>query len=82
MRQRRWIELLKDYDCTIDYHPGKANVVANALSRKSSNNSTLAQMRITALNLMKEVGKLGVEMKISEGGILIAILKVRSILVN
>ncbi|KAL0434501.1 UNVERIFIED_CONTAM: Transposon Tf2-12 polyprotein [Sesamum latifolium] len=37
LRQRRWIELLKDYDCTIDFHPGKANVVADALSRKSSN---------------------------------------------
>ncbi|XP_073049465.1 uncharacterized protein [Primulina eburnea] len=35
-RQRRWLELVKDYDCTISYHPGKANVVANALSRKSS----------------------------------------------
>jgi hypothetical protein len=34
MRQRRWVELIKDYDCIIDYHPGKANVVANALSYK------------------------------------------------
>ncbi|WMV50417.1 hypothetical protein MTR67_043802, partial [Solanum verrucosum] len=33
LRQRRWLELIKDYDCTIDYHPGKANVVADALSR-------------------------------------------------
>ena len=35
MRQRRWLELLKDYDCGLNYHPGKANVVANALSRKT-----------------------------------------------
>ncbi|GJX02139.1 putative reverse transcriptase domain-containing protein [Tanacetum coccineum] len=34
MRQRRWLELFSDYDCKIRYHPGKANVVANALSRK------------------------------------------------
>ncbi|GJZ27681.1 putative reverse transcriptase domain-containing protein [Tanacetum coccineum] len=34
MRQRRWLELLSDYDCEIRYHPGKANVVADALSMK------------------------------------------------
>ena len=35
LRQRRWMELIKDYDCVIDYHPGKDNVVAETLSRKS-----------------------------------------------
>ena len=35
LRQRRWMELIKDYDCVIHYHPKKANVVADALSRKS-----------------------------------------------
>nr|GEZ77810.1 retrotransposon protein, putative, Ty3-gypsy subclass [Tanacetum cinerariifolium] len=36
MRQRRWIELLSDYDCEICYHPGKANVVADSLSQKET----------------------------------------------
>jgi hypothetical protein len=36
MRQRRWLELIKDYDLEIHYHPGKANVVADALSHKAS----------------------------------------------
>ena len=35
LRQRRWLELIKDYDMKLHYHPGKANVVVDALSRKS-----------------------------------------------
>jgi hypothetical protein len=34
MRQRRWLELIKDYDLEVHYHPGKANIVVDALSRK------------------------------------------------
>ena len=41
LRQCRWLELLKDYDCIIDYHLGKANVVADALSRKMISALTL-----------------------------------------
>ena len=38
MRQRRWLKLIKDYDILIQYHSGKANVVADALSQKSTTN--------------------------------------------
>ncbi|KAL4025562.1 hypothetical protein IC575_013964 [Cucumis melo] len=41
MRQHRWLKLVKDYDCEILYHPGKANVVADALSRKVSYSTAL-----------------------------------------
>ena len=47
MRQGRWLDIVKDYDCVILYHPGKANVAADALSRKSAVASTPAtSMRI------------------------------------
>ncbi|GKC34279.1 putative reverse transcriptase domain-containing protein [Tanacetum coccineum] len=48
MRQRRWIKLFRDYDCEIRYHPGKANVVANALSRKER----LNPKRVRAMNMI------------------------------
>ncbi|GKB81566.1 putative reverse transcriptase domain-containing protein [Tanacetum coccineum] len=46
MRQRRWLELLADYDCEIRYHPGKANVVADALSQKER----IKPLQVRALN--------------------------------
>ncbi|XP_055814582.1 uncharacterized protein LOC129884285 [Solanum dulcamara] len=44
LRQRRWLELIKDYHCTIDYHSGKANVVADALSRKALASLSLSHL--------------------------------------
>jgi hypothetical protein len=49
MRQRRWLELIKDYDLEVHYHPGKANVVADALCRKSRCNCMTMDSRINTL---------------------------------
>jgi hypothetical protein len=49
MRQRRWLELIKDYDLEVHYHPGKANVVADALSRKLQCNCVMMDSRINTL---------------------------------
>ncbi|GKG17384.1 hypothetical protein Tco_0362341 [Tanacetum coccineum] len=57
MRQRRWLELLGDYDCEIRYHPGKANIVVDALSRQER----IEPLRVRAfvmtigLNLPKQI---------------------------
>ncbi|KAL8108572.1 hypothetical protein AgCh_024881 [Apium graveolens] len=59
MRQRRWLELIKDYDCSINYHPGKANVVADALSRKEKLNVLSVPEKI-----YKEFQKLELEIKV------------------
>nr|GEV59831.1 putative reverse transcriptase domain-containing protein [Tanacetum cinerariifolium] len=57
MRQHRWLELLSDYDCEICYHPGKANVLADALSRKERIKPlrVRALMMTIGLNLLKQI---------------------------
>ena len=54
MRQRKWMEYLEDYDCTLHYHPGKENVVANALSRKSR--GVLASVASRERQMLETVG--------------------------
>nr|GFA52607.1 reverse transcriptase domain-containing protein [Tanacetum cinerariifolium] len=57
MRKRRWLELLSDYDCDIRYHPGKTNVVADALSRKERYKPlrVRALVMTISLNLPKQI---------------------------
>ena len=66
LRQRRWMELIKDYDCVIDYHSGKANVVADALSRKS----------------MQTLRALNAHLSLSDNGTIVAELIARPNMLN
>jgi len=59
MRQRRWLELLKDYDMEVKWHPGKANMVADALSRKST--SSIACLLTQEKRLLRELDTLQIE---------------------
>ena len=59
MRQRRWMELLEDYDFTLHYHPSKANVVADALSRKSR--GALASIASREWWMLETVGQFGLQ---------------------
>ena len=73
LRQRRWVELLKDYDCQILYHPRKANVVADALSRKSI--ESLAHILEQKRELIKELRQMfdmGVSLEMLEDRLWIA----------
>jgi hypothetical protein len=66
MRHRRWLELIKDYDLEVHYHPGKANVVADGLSRKAQCNCVSMDAKITTL--YDELCKLNIEV-VSSGAL-------------
>ena len=75
LRQRRWLELFKDYDLIIDYHPGKANVVTDALSRKSASSSQSTEKAY--LSCLVGLRALGVSLTNDDQGSLLARFEVR-----
>ena len=80
MRQRRWLELIKDYGCLINYHPGKANVVANALSRKSSD--FLAALLTTQKEIIKDLERMGIEIVMGDSQVFMASLIIQPTLIE
>ena len=83
MRQRRWIELLKDYDCQFLYHLGKANVVVDTLGRRSM--ESLAHVAEQKKEMVKELCRLfseGLSLKMPETQSMIVQFRVRSKLID
>ena len=80
MRQRRCVDLIKDYECTIEYHPGKANVVANALSRKST--GSISHLKVVYLPRLVEFRSLGVRLELTGNGALLARFHVHPVLID
>jgi len=78
MRQRNWVELIKNYDCVIEYHPGKANVVADTLSHK--NRIVETQWDDSDGRELSELRKIRAQVKVGPEESLIAHLKIRSTL--
>lgn len=73
LKQQRWMELVKDYDCTISYHPSKANVVADALSRKSIGSlAHIAEIRRPLICELHELEANGISLGICKKGALLA----------
>ena len=80
MRQRRWIEMIKDYECTIEYHPGKVNVVVDALSRRPM--SSISHLRAVHLPRQIELRSLGVRLEMTNSRALLATFHVRPVLID
>ena len=67
--------MIKDYDCSINYHPGKANVVADALSRKFSGFS--AAMLTTQKEIIKDLERMGIEILMGDSQVFMASLTIQ-----
>ena len=72
------MELIKDYDCVIDYHISKANVVADALSQKGK--AMMGDTKISEQENLMELKKMGLQLSVCPKGSLLAHIEIRSVL--
>jgi len=75
MRQRRWLEFLKDYDFELSYHPGKANVMAGTLSRKFLHISALM---VREMDLLEQFRYLSLACEVTHNSVRLGVLRITS----
>ncbi|KAJ3679581.1 hypothetical protein LUZ60_017592 [Juncus effusus] len=80
LRQRRWLELMKDYDISIEYHPGKTNVVADALSRKRY--ATMSACIVYDRRILDDLRKMDIELELPGDEAVVASLVIRPSLLD
>ena len=80
MRQRRWVELIKDYECTIEYHQGNVNVVTDTLSRKPT--GSISHPKVVYLPRFMELRSLGARLELTDIGALLATFHVSPVLID
>ena len=78
MRQRGWMEFIEDYDFTLHYHPGKENVVADALGRKSR--GALARIASREWRMLDTMGQFGLQYSEQAQGTLGSLVATQSLL--
>ena len=78
MRQRRWMKFLEDYDFTLHYHPGKANVVVDALCQKSR--GALASIASRECQMLETLGQFGLQYNEQAQGTLGSLVAIPSLL--
>ena len=79
MRQRRWLEFLKDYDFQLQYHPGKANIVADALSRKII---SVSNMMIKERELLEQFRDMNLSVDLTPGKLCLNMTTISNDLMN
>ena len=80
MRQRLWIEFLEDYDFTLHYHSGKADVIADALSQKSR--GALANIASREWRMLQPVGQFGLQYSEQAQGVIGSLVAMPSLLIK
>src|SRR4030067_1764789 len=75
MRQQRWLELLKDYEFGLNYHPGKANVVADALSRKTLH---MSAMMVKEFELLEQFRDVSLVCELAPQSVMLGMLKINN----